>query len=220
MKKLYDYKIIQPEKNFGNTTDDQLRNGQPNKRSFVPFFEDGQKELISNADEPDDPPEDLDNSEFEDLERVGQLWRCPNPKCHAEYRLYKNCVLHSLSQNCFQKHTESSLGYAWRIYSEKYKISKYESLTPSQRRYMPTSFEDVQEIQLTPELQAMVMGAPEVYKVGYALRKRKPPTVYDQDQISWVKDLFMAGEKKGVKKVRLFIAYLSSAFMICYLIKH
>ena len=101
---------------------------------------------------------------------------------------------------------QSSIGYAYVEYVNKYSGSKYEkSLTQTQRRHMPTYVGNVLAPDLPERFRNMipVFDYPDVYNVGFALPVKRRQTYYEGDPkvYNYILEIFKRGEQPNTTKV-------------------
>lgn len=132
---------------------------------------------------------------------------CPIPGCDASFKYLNNYYKHELSNTCHQKRLQSSLGYAYVEYVNKYSGSRYEkSLTQTQRRHMPTYMGDVEPPQLCERFRNLlpIMDYPDVYKIGFGLPVKRRQTFYENDAkvYNYILAIFNRGEQPNTTKAK------------------
>ena len=127
--------------------------------------------------------------------------------CDASFITYSNYLRHELANKCYVKRIHSTLGYAYKEFTNKYKGSKYEkALSQTQRRHLPTYVEKVYTVPLTRNLVNLIGNEerPDIYVIGFALPTKRRQTYYANDPLvyNYIKKRFLLGEEAGRSKAK------------------
>ena len=130
------------------------------------------------------------------------VFKCPNNLCDEQYKSFSALEKHQLSRACAakRKNNESGMAYITRKYIGYFSASKTEDLTRHDRRSLFTNFEKVRVAIPSEEITRDESEAFfHTFEKGFALKRRKAGTVYNENQKSYLKKLFMFGEKSKKK---------------------
>ena len=141
---------------------------------------------------------DDENDELKDPIIQGEIYKCPEPNCDAEYQSLGGLFDHQIKKKCFQKtklRTETIHNHFQKRYIDMFGLNMTEKLTKSETRYRHTDFsEEIVPMSLLPQLSERVGVMQNVFGQGFAVKIIRTKNAIHDDVRAFVKEIFLQGE--------------------------
>ena len=184
---------------FPATFDFQIIGSEQPRRKEKPLLykKSGETEVIEGEIEDFDDDEN-ENDQLKDPIIQGEIYRCPEPNCHAEYQSLGGLFDHQIRKKCFQKtklRTETIGSHFQRKYIDMFGLNMTEKIAKSALRYRHTDFsEEIVPISLLSHLSERVGVTQNVFGQGFAVKIIRTKNAIHDDVRSFVKEIFLQGE--------------------------
>ena len=167
--------------------------GQVKRRTYKPFKAPGTLETIKEGDENETdgvPEEDEEND-------LGVTFECPNELCDKSFKTNIEREEHCLSKQC----TLTVMEATSKLWTSQFSVKMFKNLSPQERQSMPFFLTALEIIRILDSIERLLLDFEPEFCEGFALRRKKPKSKFNQNQETFVLNQFKKGEFDKSKKV-------------------